>query len=361
VERPLWRGRTGPTREPAGCAQADEQGSRTLSSAACPAPTRRRQPAREDRDGLTATGDAGRHRAGSSGPTGGRRSAYSKGPANAAGGSPDTRVALRAPGSRGPFTSRGARARQGAQHAAAARSQPPATSSAPLSLVAARGGAGDDLRLLGADVRHRPDVLQRPAHPAPDRRRHRGGALHGRGDRERPGGVPEARAHGARHALGPRRLPGTRLHGRVPASRGRHRARSRGDGPPRQALRAALPGGAGGRGRRGAGRAQGRPLRSGHGHAAILAGRGRGEPRTRELLGGVLLQGELRSRAAARNHRRSCTCSSRSSGSRPPGSPAASSWRLSSAARSLPDRSSSSTFSSSPWWWWWAGASSASS
>ena len=63
------------------------------------------------------------------------------------------------------------------------------------------------------------------APPIPERvTGRRRGALHAGEHRAWPGGLPQVRPHGARHALGPRRVPRSGLHRRVPAPPGRDRA-----------------------------------------------------------------------------------------------------------------------------------------
>ena len=107
-----------------------------------------------------------------------------------------------------------------------------------------------------------------------------GTTLFTRDDIERgPGGLPQVRPDGARHAVGPRGLPGSGLQRRVPAPAGRGRRGTRSPasgtaGPTRSSTRTRPPAST-----RAVHRlAQGEPLRSGLRHPPVLAGRGGGLP-----------------------------------------------------------------------------------
>ncbi len=84
----------------------------------------------------------------------------------------------------------------------------------PSPLVATHRHPRDDRRLLHPHHRHRPDLQQRATHPRPGCRRIGARGLYRRRYPQGPGGLPQVRPHGARHALGPRGLSRTRLHAR---------------------------------------------------------------------------------------------------------------------------------------------------
>ena len=95
---------------------------------------------------------------------------------------------------------------------------------AALAVVAPRRHPRDGVRLQPAHGGDRPHLHERPAHPRAGDRRRRGDPLHAGERRARAGGLPQVRPHGARHALGPRRVPRPGLQRRVPAPAGRDRA-----------------------------------------------------------------------------------------------------------------------------------------